>query len=160
MEINTARKTLTQMQGCFQGLDLPIMGEYEKLDLEAPSVHMAFRSCVLDADCLGEVLAFLWLNHGVIQLSINFNEQLNESILDNLLGLINTINLLNSGIYCVLQPKEGKIEFRTAYVLRRDKFDEDQFRSVLKNLLELALHYYTGLRQLIRNEEITTCLSH
>jgi hypothetical protein len=158
MDIDNARKTLIKMQACFQAHNLPVMGEYERLDLEPPSVHTAFRSCVSDANHLAEVLVFLFLNHNVVQLSMNFYEQLNESRLGDMLKSVNRINFLNAGVYCVLHPKEDKIEFRTAYVLPNDELNEEQFRSMLKNFLDTGLRHYIGLGQLIRNHENRTCL--
>ena len=156
MDINTARIILTKMQGCFKELNIPLINESEMLNIEGFSDAIMFRSWFEKNGNLAELLAFVVPSHGIVQLTMNYNqniEDFDESTIRNLLSLLNAINNSDSTFYLLFCPEAAKLEFRTAYYLAGNQLGEKQFKSLLGKFFNQGPLYYKYFRRLINYSE-------
>lgn len=153
MNINNARKILAEAQSCFQDLKLPLVNESEKLNCECCAKYICFRSCISKDDELGEVLTHIFIDHDIIELSMNFYRDYDESITRRLLEFINGMNYNYAAGYWVLYPANSKFQYRTSQVITGESFDKDLFKNILKEFLEEGLYDYRYIRRIIQNDE-------
>lgn len=156
MDTNSARIIIAQMQGCFTDLNLKFVNEDEMLTSEEFSNAIKFRSWLEKNENLAEILASVFPDHDVVQLTMNYYENyddFDESIMRDLFNLLNEVNNSDPTFYWSLLPRGNKLEFRTAYYLSGSRLSGRQFTSVLKRFLEQGPRYYLYIRRLIYNNE-------
>lgn len=156
MDVNSARIILAQMQRCFKELNVPFVNESEMLYCEGFSNAINFRSWFEKNGNLAEILAFVVPSHGIIQLTMNYNqniEDFDESTIRNLFSLLNAINKSDSTFYWLFCSEAAKLEFRTAYYLAGNRLGERQFKSLLGKFLNIGPLYYKYFRRLINYNE-------
>lgn len=156
MDTNSARIILAQMQGCFTDLGLKFVNEDEIPAREGFANAIKFRSWLVKNENLAEILAFVFPSHDIVQITMNYYENIegfSQSTICDLLNLLNAINNLDSTFYWLFCPEADKLEFRTAYYLTGSRLSERQFKSVLKRFLEQGPRYYLYIRRLINHSE-------
>ena len=156
MDLNAARVIITKMEGCFKELDVKFVNEDEMIDREGFSNAIKFRSWFEKNGNLAEVLAFMIPSHDIVQLTMNYYENIkgiDERIVHDLLYLLNAVNNSNPAFYWLLCPEADKLEFRTAYYLAGNRFSEGQFHSLLEKFSKQGPQYYTYFNRLIDHNE-------
>jgi predicted S18 family serine protease len=156
MDLNSARIIIAQMQVCFKDLKVPFVSEDEMLNCEGFTDEIKFRSWMKKNENLAEILAFVFPSHNIVQLTMNYYENIEdfeESTIRDLYNLLNAINNSDPTSYWLLLQKDNKLEFKTAYHLSGSRLSEGQFKSVLKRFLEQGPRYYSYIRRLINNNE-------
>jgi hypothetical protein len=153
MDINTARKILAEAQTCFQNLKLPLLNESEKLDCECCAKYICFRSWIAKDGKLAEILTHIFIDHDIIELSMNFNVDYEESAIRRLQEFVNGINYHSSTGFWILYSANGKFQYRVAQITTDKSFEKDLFKDMLKEFLEAGLYDYSFIRRIIQNDE-------
>ena len=143
MDINHGRKILTEMQICFQEMDLPISREAEKMGDSWIVNHLSFKSWYKDEGQLAELVAVVVFEHDIMQLSMNFYPNNIGSRYPDVLELLNLINMERAACYWQLIPDYEKFEFLTAIILTANSLNADQFKNVLHRFLKLGPRLFT-----------------
>jgi len=147
MDINQGRIILTNMQICFQDMNLPIFCDNEELNDPYISNHLSFKSWYECKDYPAEILGIVGFEHNIIQLSMNFYSKDIWSKYPTILKMLNLINISRVGYYWQIVPAYEKFEFRTAMIVTGDSLNMDQFKSVLKRFLNLGSGFYPLINQ-------------
>ena len=147
MDINQGRIILTNMQICFQDMNLPIFSDKEELNDPYISNHLSFKSWYECKDYPAEILGIVGFEHNIIRLSMNFYFKDIWSKYPSILKMLNLINLARVGYYWQIVPAHEKFEFRTAMIVTGDSLNMDQFKSVLKRFLDLGAGFYPLINQ-------------
>jgi hypothetical protein len=158
MEISNARVALKEMKACFAEAGLPIVTETEVLNRPVASDHLMVRSYLSKNERLGEILAFVVPAHGIVQLSLNFYGDVGYAKVPEVLELMNFLNFSSAGAYWTLAESEGRIEFRTAFVVPTGKINHEHFTRVLMNFLASGYEPYCCIWRLIQRDEKTSDL--
>ena len=156
MDVNNARIVITQMQACFKELSVPFVSESEILNQASCTDTIKFRSWQSKNSHLAEILTYLFIEPNVIEISMNYYEDLNslnEADMRELLNLMNAFNNRDAAYYWLLLPRDNKLKFRLAYLLSDGRFNEEQFKSVLRRFLEQGPRYYLYIRRTIDHNE-------
>ena len=142
MDINQGRKILTDMQICFQQMDLQITKDAEKLGDSIIVNHLSFRSWYKVERHLAEIMAVVVFEHDIVQLSMNFYSEDIRLKFPSILKLLNLMNQIRAEFYWQLIPDYEKFEFRTAMIITDNSLNTDQFKSVLQRMLKLGPVFY------------------
>lgn len=156
MDLNQARVLTTQMQVCFQELDVPFVNESEILNQANCTDTIMFRSWQSTNGHLAEIVTNLFVEPKVVEVSMNYREEfarLNESDFEKLFNLLNAVNDWDAEFYWLLLSRDNKLKFRWANLISEGHFNDVQFKSVLKRFLEKGPRYYSYIRRLIDNNE-------
>lgn len=156
MDLNSARIIITKMEGCFKELDIQFVNEDEMFDREGFSDAIKFRSWLEKNGNLAEILAFVIPSHNIVQLTMNYYENIedfDQSTIGDLFNLLNTVINWNPASYWLLNSKAAKLEFRTAYYLPENGFSDGQFKTILARFLLQGPMYYTYFKRLIDHNE-------
>jgi len=149
MNINNARKILTEMQGCFQESNHPAIKEKEVLNQSDGFNYLQFCSWLTKDDKVAEIVVYLSVDQDLVRLSMYLHGGHEEIVSPELFILINNINDSDPSHYWIIHPDSNKLEFRTAYIISESQFNKDQFKSVLKGFLEQGPSYYTSIKYLM-----------
>jgi hypothetical protein len=142
MDINQGRKIITDMQICFQKMDLQITKDTEKLGDSFIVNHLSFRSWYKVERHLAEIVAVVVFEHDIVQLSMNFYSEDIRPKFPSVLQLLNLINQIRAEFYWQLIPDYEKFEFRTAMIITGNLLNTEQFNSVLQRMLKLGPVFY------------------
>ncbi|MEJ2246365.1 MAG: hypothetical protein P8Y80_09870 [Acidobacteriota bacterium] len=156
MDLNQARILIAQMQACFKEIGVPFVNESEILNQANCTDTIMFRSWQSKNDHLAEIVTSLFIEPNVVEVSINYREEidrLNESDLEKLFHLLNAFNNWDAAFYWLLLPRDNKLKFRWANLLPARHFSDNQFKSVLKRFLNQGPQHYSYIRRLIYNNE-------
>jgi hypothetical protein len=156
MDVNSARIIITQMEACFKELNVAFVNESEMHNCEGFSNSIKFRSWLGRNDNLAEILAFVFPSHDIVQLTMNYYENIkvfNEATIHNLFNLLNAVNNSDPAFYWLFCPEASKLEFRTAYYLAESRLSKKQFKSLLEKFLKQGPRYYSYFRRLIGHNE-------
>jgi len=113
MDINQGRKILTEMQICFQQMNLQITKDTEKLGDAFIVNHLSFRSWYKVERHLAEIMAAVVFEHDIVQLSMNFYSEDIKLKFPSVLKLLNLMNQIRAEFYWQLIPDCEQFEFRT-----------------------------------------------
>jgi hypothetical protein len=156
MDLNQARILIAQMQVCFREIGVPFVNESEILNQANCTDTIMFRSWQSKNDHLAEIVTSLFIGPNVVEVSMNYREEiseLNETDLEKLFRLLNAFNNWNAAFYWLLLPRENKLKFRWANLLSDGHFSDIQFKSVVKKFLDQGPQCYSYIRRLIGNNE-------
>ena len=156
MDVNSARIIITQIEACFKELNVGFVNESERINSKGFSNTIRFRSWLGKNNNLAEILAFVFPSHDIVQLTMNYYqniEDFNESTLRDLLNLLNAVNNRDPTFYWLFCPEASKLEFRIVYHLSESRFSEKQFKSVLEKFLKQGPLYYSYFKRLIVHNE-------
>jgi hypothetical protein len=152
MNLNQGRKILTDMQICFQQLELQFMNETEKFDDPFIANHLSFRSWYKSKNHLSEIMAFVAPEHDIVQLSMNFYSDAIRMKYPEVLELLNLINMTGAGYYWQIIPDYEKFEFRTAFCITDNLLDMQQFKIILKRMLKIGPVYYSLIHKYLNSQ--------
>jgi hypothetical protein len=153
MNINNARKILAEAQACFQDLKLPLVNESEKLNCECCAKYICFRSYISKDDELAEVLTHIFIDHDIIELSMNFYGDYDESITRRLLEFINGMNYHYAAGYWILYSANSKFQYRAAQIFTEKPFGKNLFKDMLKEFIDEGLYDYSYISRIIQSDE-------
>ncbi len=153
MNIDKARIVLAEAQECFQELNLPLVNESENLNCECCAKNMLFRSCISKDDELAEVLTHIFIDHDIIELSMNFYGDYDESITRRLLEFINGMNYHYAAGYWILYSANSKFQYRAAQIFTEKLFGKNLFKDMLKEFIEEGLYDYSYISRIIQSDE-------
>ena len=148
MNINNARKILTEIQGCFRELNRQPIKEKEMLNQSNGFNYLQFRSWLTKDDKVAEIVTYLSVDQDLVLISMYFYGGHEEIVSPEMFVLINNINDSDPSHYWIIHPDDNKLEFRTAYIVSESQFDKDQFKSVLKTFLEQGPSHYAFMKYL------------
>jgi hypothetical protein len=150
MNINNARKILAEAQACFQDLKLPLLNESEKLNCECSSKNICFRSWIAKDDKLAEILTHFFIDQDIIELSMNFYENYEESATQRLHEFINGMNYHCGTGFWILHSSNNKIQYRVAQIITEKSFEKNLFKDMLKEFLEAGLYDYSYITRIMK----------
>ena len=153
MDINQGRKILTDMQICFQQMDLQITKDTEKLDDTFIVNHLSFRSWYKVERHLAEIMAAVVFEHDIVQLSMNFYSEDIRPKFPSVLQLLNLINQIRAEFYWQLIPDYELFEFRTAMIITDNSLNTEQFKSVLQRLIKLGPVFYSLIDKFLNSQD-------
>ena len=142
MDINQGRKILTDMQICFQQMDLQITKDTEKLGDSFITDHLEFRSWYKLERHLAEIVAAVVFEQDIVQLSMNFYSEDIRLKFPSVLQLLNLMNQIRAEFYWQLIPDYEKFEFRTAMIITDNLLNTEQFKTVLQRMVKLGPVFY------------------
>ena len=128
MDVNNARIVTTEMQACFKELSVPFVSESEILNQSSCTNAIKFRSWKSKNNHLAEIVTNLFVEANVIEISMNYYEdinRINEAGMRELLDLMNVFNNWDAAFYWLLLPRENSLKFRSAYLLSKISLIKD-----------------------------------
>jgi len=153
MNINNARKIMAVAQAGFQDLKLPFLNESEHVNSKCCANYICFRSWISKDDKLAEILTYIFIDYDIIELSMNFYGDYDESVTRRLLEFINGMNYHYAAGYWVLYSVNSKFQYRVAQIFTQKSFDKDPFKDMLKEFIEEGLYDYDYIRRIIQSDE-------
>ena len=153
MNINTARKTMEEMEACFTAAGLPIVSETEKVNKSTCTDHLRFQSCVRKSDEVGEITAFIVPGSEIVRLSMNFEVEVTEAILPSVMELVNVMNFSTRDCFWLVGGNTKSMEFRTGFGVPSGNIDREHFGKCLTEFLDLGYKQYGYVRRLIEKAE-------
>jgi hypothetical protein len=158
MNINTARKSMEEMEACFTEAGLPIVSETEKVNKPTCTDHLRFQSCVRKNDELVEITAFIIPSSEIGRLSIGFQTEITDAILPALMELVNVMNFSTRDCFWLVGGNTKSMEFRTGFGVPSGNIDREHFGKCLTEFLDLGYKQYRYVRRLIEEGEALSVL--
>ena len=153
MDINQARRLLSNAQACFQELNLPLVNETEKTSCDCCSNYLQFRSWKMDNGNMAEILFSVYPNDDIIELCMNFYVDIDESYVIRLLEFINGMNYHLIDAYWICQTAKGKVLYRFAQMIDEYAFDRDAFIKVVAEFIENGPRDFQFMERLVKGNE-------
>jgi len=140
--INRSRKILSEIQKCFQEVNLPLMLEREEKGSGLGFDRLVFNSWCKNESGLAHITASFIPEHDVVELSITNGKCIPEKIWPILWDLFNLINRSQPCDHWIVCPYTGKIIYRSAILMTGDGLNSDQFHMLLERFLRNGSGFY------------------
>ena len=134
MDINQGEIILSEMQGCFQEMDLPLMLGIDQ-DNYSSYKWLGINSWIKNELYLANVSAGLQYSSGFITLQLHIHPASELIKQDVTLRFLNMVNCFSLYGFWYFNPVKAEFVFQTGMAVTEKSFDRNQFMRTLRGLL-------------------------